>query len=438
MIQLHNYQQNLVQKAKEAYKQGYKSPCIVAPCGSGKSVIISEIAKLTTNKNNHVLFLVHRKELLDQIKETFEKNNVNLSLVNFAMIQTVVRKLNRIPVPKLIITDESHHGLALSYRKVYEYFPNTRRLSFTATPIRLNGGGLGDVNDILLEEVSAKWLIDNNYLSPYKYFAPKLIDTSKLKTRAGEFTSQSIEETFLTKKIYGDVVNHYKKLSYNQQAICYCNSIARSKEVAENFNANNIKAAHIDGNTSKAERDEIINQFRNGEIKILCNVDLIGEGFNVPDCSTVILLRPTKSLSLYIQQSMRGMRYKPNKTSIIIDHVGNVERFGLPDADRTWSLEPKVSKNQEKNEIQGRQCTECFFYYDLIEKTCPNCGFIPEIKQNVLIEDINEELQEIKEIQLDFREPKDCKNMSELYELAKNRGFKKGWAYYQGKLLGYL
>src|SRR5690625_1175685 len=136
---------------------------------------------MTTLKGNRVLFLVHRKELIDQIKETFEFNGVDLDLVHFGMVQTVVRRLDRMRKPDLIITDENHHSLAASYKKIYEHFNDVLRLGFTATPIRLNGSGLGDVNDILIEEINAKWLIKNNYLSPYKYYAPKLIDTGKLK-----------------------------------------------------------------------------------------------------------------------------------------------------------------------------------------------------------------------------------------------------------------
>ena len=159
---LHDYQQRLVDKTRQAYMQGYKAPCVVAPCGAGKSVIISEIARMTTNKGNRVLFLVHRRELIEQIKNTFKKNEVNLDLVQFGMVQTVVRRLDKTPKPALIITDENHHALAKSYRKIYDHFSDVLRLGFTATPIRLNGYGLGDVNDILIEEVDAKWLIENN------------------------------------------------------------------------------------------------------------------------------------------------------------------------------------------------------------------------------------------------------------------------------------
>lgn len=438
---LHDYQQRLVDRARQSYVDGYKSPCVVAPCGSGKSVVIAEIARISTLKGNRVLFLVHRRELIDQIKETFEKNGVQMELVHFGMVQTVVRRLDQMRKPDLIITDENHHGLAASYRKIYDHFSDVLKLGFTATPIRLNGSGLGDINDILIEEVGAKWLIENGYLSPYKYYAPKLIDTEKLKLNSlREFSSTSINQAMEEKTIYGDAIKHYKQLADGEQAIAYCHSVEASKRVAHEFQQEGINAIHLDAKTPKQERDSIIQQFRDREIRILCNVDLIGEGFDVPDCSTVIMLRPTQSLSLYIQQSMRGMRYRPNKTSIIIDHVDNVRRHGLPDMERSWSLEGR-KKSDSKPEVPIKECENCFAVYSPKYLVCPMCGHKPTVKEVKDYEvDETAKLEEVTEedIVLDFREPEDCKNMKELYELAKNKNYKPGWAYFQGKRLGYI
>lgn len=410
MFELHDYQQTLVDKARNSYVDGYKAPCVVAPCGAGKSVIIAEIARMTTLRGNRILFLVHRKELIDQIKETFEKNGVDINLVHFGMVQTVVKRLEKMQKPHLIITDENHHSLAKTYRKIYDYFNDVLRLGFTATPIRLNGSGLGDVNDILIEEVSAKWLIKNGYLSPYKYYAPKLIDTEKLKLNSlREFSSTSIENAMDDKTIYGDAIKHYRQLAEGEQAIAYCHSVQASKQLAEEFKQQGINAIHLDAKTPKLERDSVIQQFRDREIQVLSNVDLIGEGFDVPDCSTVIMLRPTESLSLYIQQSMRGMRYRPGKTSIIIDHVDNVRRHGLPDMDRTWSLEVK-KKSDKKPEVPIKECPNCFAVYSPEEKACPMCGYIPEVKEiKDYVVDDSAELQEVTEedFVLDFREPAD-------------------------------
>ncbi len=398
---------------------------------------------MTTEKGNRVLFLVHRKELVDQIQNTFRLNEVNLDLVQFGMVQTIVKRLEKTDKPALIITDENHHSMAASYRKIYDYFDDVLRLGFTATPVRLNGSGLGDVNDLLIEEVDAEWLIENGFLSPYKYYAPKLIDTSVLKlNNLKEFTNSSIQKAMESKTIYGDVIKHYRELADGEQAIAYCHSIDSSMAVKQEFLSNGIVAEHIDAKTPKAERDDIIDRFRKREIQILTNVDLIGEGFDVPDCSTVIMLRPTKSLSLYIQQSMRGMRYRPGKTSIIIDHVDNVRRHGLPDMKREWSLEGKKSEASTA-EIKVKQCLQCYAAYSSDEVACPYCGYVTEVKQikdyevdkQATLEEVN---KEDLVLTLDFREPEDCKSMKELYDLAKHRGYKNGWAYFQGKRLGLI
>lgn len=443
-IQLYDYQENLVSKTRKAYIDGYKAPCIVAPCGAGKSIMIAEVAKMTTEKGNRVLFLVHRKELLDQIQETFKTVGVNFDLVTFGMVMTIVNKLDRLPKPSLIITDENHHGLAASYKKIYNYFSDVLRLGFTATPIRLNGSGLGDVNDLLIEEVSVSWLIEHKRLAPYEYYAPKLIDTDELKKAStGDFTKKSMDKA-VGNTIYGDVIKHYESLAENEQAIAYCHSIEASKHTAEIFNQAGYKAAHIDAKTPKIDRELIIQRFRNKEIKILCNVDLIGEGFDVPDCTTVIMLRPTKSLSLFIQQAMRGMRYRPNKTSIIIDHVGNVNQFGLPDTERKWTLAAK-KKTNTGSDITVVQCKKCFGAYEQnTERLCPYCGFKQpvETKESTLKKDEAKDLEKVNKsdfkIVMDFRNPEDCRSLKELQELAKNRGYKPGWAWYQAKVHGLI
>ena len=338
MSELRPYQSALLDEVRQAYREGARRPCIVLPCGGGKSCITAEAAKCATDKGNRVLFLVHRRELVDQIRQTFYDWGVDLSLCRVEMVQTACRRINRMHVPRLIITDENHHCLASSYRKIYDAFPDAQCLGVTATPVRLNGGGLGDVNDRLVLGVSAKWLIENKHLAPYEYYAPAVADLSGVHTKRGEYVTSEVMDVLDHATIYGDVVGHYQKLAAGHKAVCYCASVSHSKEMAERFQAAGIPAAHIDGETDKYTRKRIIDKFRSGTIQILCNVDLISEGFDVPDCSCAILLRPTQSLTLFIQQSMRPMRYQPGKTAIIIDHVGNYTRFGMPDDDREWTL----------------------------------------------------------------------------------------------------
>lgn len=438
-MKLYPHQQALVDEARQAFRDGFKSPCIVSPCGSGKSVIIGEIARLTAENHKEILFLVHRKELKEQIYATFERSRVDMRFVTLGMVQTVVRRMHAMKPPSLIITDENHHALANSYRKIYQHFKDSLLLGFTATPVRLNMGGLGDVNDKLILGPTPRWLIENNYLSPYHYYAPTIIDTSKLKTSHGEFVVRDIE---MNRLIYGDVIRYYRQLADGEQAICYCSSIAHSEEMAARFREAGISAVHFDSNTPKAERARIVRAFREKQIRILTNVDLIGEGFDVPDCSTVILLRPTKSLSLYIQQSMRGMRYRPGKTSIIIDHVGNVERFGLPDLERAWKLDPKKDANKdEEDAVKIKTCPACFAVVPKQVMRCTECGFefIAEEPRGD-VKEVDGELKEFTHADFQFtlntKNYTDCKNMKELRQWCLQNGYKPGYAYYLGRNMG--
>lgn len=396
---------------------------------------------MTTRNKNNVLFLVHRKELIDQIRNTLTMNDVDMKFVNLGMVQTVVRRLEKTSEPALIIIDESHHVLANSYKKIINHFSNAKVVGFTATPVRINGGGLGDINDMLIEKVNVKWLIENQFLAPYKYFAPEIVQTETLDIkRTGEFDMTGLDDQFNKRMIWGDVIKHYQKLADGEQAILYASSIYQSEKMAASFNAAGISSAHIDGKTPKPIRDDIIKQFREGEIKVLCNLDLIGEGFDVPDCSTVIMLRPTQSLSLYIQQSMRGMRYRTGKTAIIIDHVGNVNRFGLPDMERKWSLEAKKGSNSNKAEAPVKICPDCFMTVLSTNIKCSHCGHEFKVEVKPMQVDEAAELQEITEavFKVNYSSPSECTNMKELYEYAKEHNYKRGWAFHQGKARGFI
>lgn len=440
MPELRAYQIDLLNKTRQAYREGKKRPCIVLPCGGGKSCLVAEMAKQATRKGNYVQFLVHRKELCGQIERTFINWGVDMFYCRVDMVQTVSRKTDKIPPPSLIITDENHHCLASTYLKIYKAFPDARCVGVTATPVRLNGSGLGDVNDALIEGVTAKWLIANQYLAPYDYYSPSVADLTGLTARAGEFDALEIEKRLSSPAIYGDVTGYYRQLAEGKKAVCYCATLEHSKTMARQFAEAGIPAAHVDGTTSKGERERIIEGFRQGGIQILCNVDLISEGFDVPDCGAVILLRPTKSLTLYIQQAMRCMRYQPGKRAVIIDHVGNYARFGLPDQDREWSLEPVQQRKKTTDEIRVQQCPHCWATLENTVRVCPKCGFVfrQEEKQEEIKVMEAAKLERITNFTIRAASPAQCRNMEELREFAKQRGYKPGYAYFMGKKMGLI
>lgn len=368
MYELHPYQKKLVQQTRQELANGKNSVLIQSPAGSGKSVVIAEIARLTVKKGGYVLFMVHRKELVEQITQSFTDNDVNLSHCTIMTVGKIKNRLDKLPKPSLIITDETHHSLAKTYRDIYKHYSDVPRIGFTATPWRMNGKGLGDVYNAMVQGESVKWLIDHQYLAPFKYYSVPNIDLNALKkSSTGDYTNDSINEALGT-DIFGNIVKTYKKLAKNQQAIVYAHNVEYSKRYADEFNKQGISARHCDAKTPATERKQIMSDFKEGKIRILCNVDLIGEGFNFPDVPVIMLLRPTASLVVDIQQSMRGMRYKPGKTSIIIDEVKNVYKHGFPDDERFWSLQG--SKKEFVPSVAT--CTVCLqtFYSDKWAKAC--------------------------------------------------------------------
>lgn len=440
---LYDYQQRLVNEARQSIANGSRGVFVQAPPGAGKSIVIAEITKLATDIGNHVLFIVHRKELAEQIEEDFIKNKVNMDYVT---IETVMRAYNRkdiLPRPQIIITDETHHSRAKTYQKLYNYFDDAFRLGFSATPWRMSGTGFTDIYDDLIKGPTVKWLIENKRLAPYRYLAEESIDRKHLKQNSmGEYDNKSIEKEFSESRIYGNIVKHYQEYANGEKAIVYAPSVNISEQIAKEFQDNNIQAMHVDGKTNKKERETIMNDFRSGEIDVIVNVDLISEGFNVPDCSCVILARPTKSLVLYIQQSMRAMRYQPGKEAIILDHVGNVHEFGLPDMEREWSINDRTKKKASDTDPSiAKQCPSCASWLPSETKTCPHCehDFIAEEREIEIVEGKLQEIKDKERFVREFREAqfkfmhtkKQPSTPKEFYYYSQEMGYKESWVKHQ-------
>jgi DNA or RNA helicases of superfamily II len=438
MIELRPYQENLIKDMRHAFNTGKHSVCAVLGCGGGKSVIEGMIAKSAVDKDGRVLFLVHRKELCQQITATFIDCGVNLAKCKIAMVQTVTRRLEAMTKPQLIITDEAHRCLAATYQRIYDYWPDVPRVGFTATPMRMNEGGLGKVFDTLIESVSTPWLIANHYLAPYRYYSAKLADADDLHTKRGDYDSNEVAELMEDGVIYGETVKNWLNIANGKKTIVYCASVKASMETTESFKAAGISAAHIDGTTPANIRQELVAKFKAGEITVLCNVELFGEGFDVPDCECVVLLRPTKSLTLYIQQSMRSMRYMPGKTAIIIDHVGNVFRHNFPDADHEWTL--KAKKQKQKNVIRIKECPVCYYVMSNMEKACPSCGYVFTKQEMAAAEIVDIELEELKQIDvlkaLPYSHYKKVKTFGELVLFQKAKNYKFSWTLHRAVELG--
>lgn len=457
MFELRDYQQETINNIYQELKAGKRSLVVQQPPRTGKTVIMAEIARRTTSKGNRVLFIVHRIEIVEQVIQTFKQQGVNMDLCKVGMVQTFTRRIKKLDKPDLILVDEAHHVLADSYMRIVNNFPQAIKLMFTATPYRMSGQGFEEVADGLIEGKQVNWLIEHKRLSPVDYYAPKAINEKLLRTRKGEFSNKSIDDA-IKPKIYGDAVKHYKKLAAGTNAIAYCHSVESAKKLAKEFNDNGIKAVEVDGSTKSEEREQIIADFKNGNIKVLTNVELFTEGLDLPGVDTVIQLRPTQSLSLFLQFAMRSMNYRDGKTAKIIDHVGNVERFGLPTQDRHWTLKTKKkgSKKEKSDIVPVTVCGKCFSTFYRVGRYCPVCGAELVVQKAEIETDESAELTKIQErkkertIRLQKmmkdevykniigKSPSDLTTMAELKAYAKLHDYKDGWVFYQAKQKGLI
>ena len=437
-MKLRDYQQDIVNRIRMEYMQ-HNAPVVVLPCGGGKSCIIAHIAAAATTKKNRVLTLVHRIELCEQLKNTYTEWGVDMKLCDIGMVQTLSRRLGKLPDYDFIITDENHHAPCTTYKKIYEFYPKAKRLGVTATPCRLDGTGLIDTNDSIIVGVGAKWLISNKYLAPYKYFAPRIqADFTAVKIDKGDYDTNETAKIMDKPKIYGDIISEYKRLANGKQTIIYCCNVAHSVNTAAEFNNAGIKTAHVDGTTPKDERKRIFDAFKNGKITALTNCNLFSEGIDITGCECCLLLRPTLSLTLYIQSAMRCMRYAPGKTAIIIDCVGNVFKHDLPDAEREWSLTAtkKTKRTEAVQDVLARQCRQCLKVYSGTSPICPYCGADNGRTKKQIEQDEKAELERIEAVHKreKRKEVGMAKTKSELMRIAKERNYKIGWVWQQMKI----
>ena len=374
-ITLRSYQVALVERTRANFIVGRKRQLLVLPTGGGKTVCFSYMAGAAKGKNLTVWILAHRVELLEQISRTLSDFGIKHGMiapgflgdrrqqVQVASVFTLARRLDRYAPPDLIIVDEAHHAISKStWGTVINTFPNAKLLGVTATPIRLSGEGLGDLFEVMVQGPTVADLIAQGALSPYRLFAPAGVDLTGVHSKMGDFVRGELADAMNKRSITGDAVAHYRKLADGKRAIAFCVSVEHAEHVAAQFREAGIPAASIDGGMDKALRKAVLASFTAGDLRVLTSCDLVSEGFDVPAIEVAILLRPTQSLGLYLQQVGRALRLFPGKTeAIILDHAGNVKMHGLPDEDRIWSLDGKAKKRASKpSEVPIKTCPKCF------------------------------------------------------------------------------
>lgn len=411
------------------------------------TVCAGQIVHDAFHKGKRVVFVVHRQELAKQTAKTFRGYGIEPAFimanvkpdvdnpVQIATIGTLRNRLDKYQEPDLIIYDESQHCMANQWLTIKKTWNKAKIIGLTATPCRLDGKPLREFFDKLVIGPSTADLIKAGALTPYDYYAPSVIDTTGMKHNKTDFTADALSFFSQKREIIGDNIKQYQQLANGKRNIVFACNVKHSMEIVKRYQDAGIPAAHLDGETPAAEREDILSRFATGEIKVLSNVELFGEGFDLPAIEVVSLLRPTLSTSLYLQQVGRALRPCPElgkERAIILDHVGNYERHGMPDDEREWSLKgglvKKTSSRQTESTVRVQRCPECFFAHSPAH-TCPMCGHVyrnecgvKEIAGELVLLGTQEHKDALK------KEIKNVASYEELVKIEVERNYKMWWA----------
>ena len=448
MIQARPFQDDMLNEARAKLRALIRRILFQAPTGSGKTILAAIMLGNSASKGLRSWFVVHRKELLRQSSSRFRDAGVAHSfiasneyydkraMVHICGVQTLVRRLDRVEKPDIIIWDECHHAAATSWSKIMAQYPDTIHIGLSATPERLDGKGLDKYFDYIIKGPTVEWLIEHGYLSPYKIYAPNPVSMEGVATSMGDYAKSDVQKKMDKRSITGDAITHYNKLCRGAQFIAFCSGIEHSKHVAEQFTAAGIPCLHVDGETPDDERLEAMRKLESREVLGLSNVDLFGEGVDVPSLQAVILLRPTQSRGLHLQQIGRALRPSANKPyAVILDHAGNSLRLGLPDDPIEWSLKGREKAPKgSKAEVATKSCPICFAVVRPMVAKCPDpCGhvFINKERKVTVKEG---ELQEVDVAAARYKrlnEQRAADTVEALVALGQQRGYKNphAWAY---------
>jgi superfamily II DNA or RNA helicase len=433
MINLYPFQQTAKQRVYEARQTGAKAILLQLPTGAGKTVVSADIIR---EHPGAAVAIAHRQEIVVQISLALARNNLRHKIIGppavarsctnqhlaelgrnyvdpsnklaVAGVDTLIRMraepwFNQVT---MIFQDECHHLLRKNkWGRAASMFPNAWLLGVTATPCRADGMGLGlhadGLFEVMIEGPSGRALIDAGWLSDYKIFCP--LSDVMLKdvplAADGDYSKPKLSAAVHKSHIVGDVVKNYLKFASGKRGITFCVDVKAAVEQAQAYRDAGVKAEVVSAKTPDILRASLLRQLKQGTILQLCNVDLFGEGMDVPAIEVISMARPTASYSLYAQQFGRSLRILEGKShAIIIDHVGNVERHRLPDTPRFWTLDRRDRKTQAKgSDIPIRTCPECLGAYQATALSCPYCGCTPTPTSRSAPEFVDGDLFELDE-----------------------------------------
>lgn len=427
-------------------RAGVRRLLLVGPCGMGKTVLAATMARGAMERGKRLQFWCHRKELIVQTVRTFvEAADLHVGIVaadfpsdqaapvQVCSVHSLRRRVGKVRVPDIIVVDEAHHQPSATYAALSQAYPSAFFIGVTASPVRLDGKGLRPFFDEMIVGPSTEELIALGFLSPYRFFAPSTVDLSRVHTVAGDYNKKETDDTMRASSVVGDAIGTYAKHCQGGKALVFAWSISSSEALAASFVSAGVPAVHVDGDTPAQPRLQAMRDFEAGRTRVLCSVDLMGEGVDVPSVDAVFMLRPTQSLGVYIQQSGRGLRIAPGKDHVkIFDHANNWSRHGLPDDPRTWTLDG-ITKAPGERLQPIKRCPACFAVASAARKVCPYCQAAYPVKERKVVQ-VAGELAETELSALRARIPelgRECRTLADWQALAVRLGYKAQWGWFR-------
>jgi len=450
-------QEEFVDQIRASLRAGHRAILGVASPAFGKTVVAGHIISEARKKSDSTAwFLVHRKNLLRQTSKSFWAAHIEHGLITsgrrastlpiqVGTIGSVYSRLGSLKPPSIMFVDEAHLARGNMFSSVIEWAreSGTIVIGLTGTPIRLDGKALGDLFSDMVEARSTSWLIDQGRLSSYDmYSTPQGPDLSEVKNSGGDYNKSQLADAMDSRAIVGDAVIHWRKYAAGMRTVIYCVNVKHSKHTAELFNEAGISAVHVDADTTEAELKDACEGLADGKYKVICNCELVIEGFDLSaqigrdiTIECVVLLRPTQSLARYLQMIFRSLRRKP-QAAIILDHAGCAMQHGLPDDDREWTLDGakkgKRKVGDDEADVKITQCKTCHHIFRPTLTSCPRCGLeVPaaEVREIKVVEGELEKIDVAMIRKQQKQEQAGARDLRDLVALGKRRGMKNAAAW---------
>jgi DNA repair protein RadD len=449
--QLRPYQTDVVARFHQAVADGKRRIIIIAPTGSGKTIVANDIIRDARAKLRKVVMLAHRREIVGQTSKKLHGSEIfhgivqagveprPLEPVQVGSIQTLYVRAIRtgkleLPSADLLIIDEAHHCPARTYQAIIDAYPDAVLLGLTGTPCRSDGRGLGGIFDTMIECPQVAELIEQKFLVPTKCYAPTKPDLLGVRIERGDYVESQLAERMDRPKLIGDVIMNWHKYGERRKTVVFAVNVAHSIHLRDEFIKAGVRAEHIDGGTPKVERDASLSRLADGEIEVVTNCMVLTEGWDCPEVSCVVLARPTRHMALYRQMIGRVLRPAPGKTdAIVIDHAGAVLQHGFVEDAVEWTLDPDLRAESAAHTARcapgGAKVLECSQCGGLRVggQACPCCGFLPQRPPRA-VPIADGDLGLVKGGKVIAPEHDRLHWFAMLTAIAIERGYKSGWA----------